>query len=49
MLWQSTWLGISVIQFRSWLKAKVDQYVLDRRTYNTGKRVQMVHPVTKEP
>ena len=49
MLWQSTWIGLSVIQFRSWLKAKVDQYVLDRRTYNTGKRAQMIHSITKEP
>jgi len=48
ILFQQTWLGISFMQFKSWLKAKVDQYTLDRKPYNTGKRVQAIDEFTKE-
>lgn len=40
ILFQQTWLGVAFMQFRSWLKAKADQHMLARGSYNIKERKQ---------
>lgn len=40
MQFQQTWFGVSFMQFKGWLKAKVDQQLLSRNVYNVGNREQ---------
>lgn len=39
-MFQQTWFGVAFMQFRPWLKAKLDQMVLKRGEYTIGTRKQ---------
>ncbi len=40
MLMQATWFGTMFIQFKNWLRAKIDQMFLARNNYKVGERKQ---------